>query len=133
LITKNTTIDRRIILNVNLISPFNIILLSIVVFFVMSAHRKVFLEETVSDLLIKTTYVYLIFFVLYIMGYIIGYKENKTGKIATAVNAAYMNNGMAIVIAAIYFNSYVLAIAVLSELPWNTLPGIFKRINKRIR
>ncbi len=114
----------------HLISSLNIILLSVVVSFVMSAHREVFFKETISDLLVKIIYVYLIFLALYIIGYIIGFRENKKGKIATAVNAAYMNNGMAIVIAAIYFNSYVLAIAVLSELPWNTLPGIFNKANK---
>ena len=115
-----------------LISPFNILLLSVVVYFVMSAHRNVFFDETILGLFEKLLYVYLIFIALYAVGYLMGFKEDNTGKIATAVNAAYMNNGMAIVIAAIYFSPYVLAIAVLSELPWNTLPGIFNKVNKSL-
>lgn len=123
---------KRVEQNLFLISPINILLLSIVVFFVMSAHRDVLFDETILGLLEKLLYVYLIFIALYAVGYLMGFKENNTGKIATAVNAAYMNNGMAIVIAALYFSPYVLTIAVLSELPWNTLPGIFKRTNKML-
>ena len=112
-----------------IISPFNILLLSVVVYFVMSAHRDIFFNETIIELIKKLLYVYLIFITLYLTGYLLGFKESSTDKIATAVNAAYMNNGMAIVIAAIYFSPYVLTIAVLSELPWNTLPVLFIKIN----
>ncbi len=119
----------RINRNVHLLSALNILLLSLVVYMVISAHRAVFLKESIGDLAEKTIYVYMIFIALYILGYALGFKENNKGRIATAVNAAYMNNGMAIVLASLYFNPYVLTIAVLSELPWNTLPAVFKKAN----
>ena len=54
------------------------------------------------------------------------------GRISTVVGAAYMNNGMAIVLAAIYFNPYVLVFTVLSEIPWNTLLWPFRKIINRV-
>ncbi len=112
----------------HLFSSINVFLLSFLVFSVMVAHRNVLFENSVLSILEKLAYAYSIFILLHIAGFYLGFKENKKGKISTAVGAAYMNNGMAIVLAAIYFTPYVLVFAVLSEVPWNTLLGPFRRI-----
>lgn len=96
----------------------------------MGAHREVLFSSSIISIVEKLLYAYLVFILLHIVGYSLGFSENIKGRIATAVGAAYMNNGMAIVIAAIYFNSYILVFAVLSEIPWNTLLGIFRKVLK---
>ncbi len=110
----------------HLFSSINVFLLAFLVFSVMGAHREVLFSNSIMSILEKLLFAYLVFMLLHVIGYNIGFKEDKKGKIATAVGAAYMNNGMAIVIAAIYFNSYILVFAVLSEIPWNTLLEPFK-------
>jgi len=115
----------------HLFSSINIFLLSFLVFSVMGAHREALFSSSIISILEKLGYAYVVFILLHVIGYNIGFKEDEKGKIATAVGAAYMNNGMAIVIAAIYFNSYVLVFAVLSEIPWNTLLGLFRKVLKR--
>ena len=114
----------------HLFSSINVFLLAFLVFSVMGAHREVLFSSSIMSILEKLLYAYLVFILLHIIGYYLGYSENKKGRIATAVGAAYMNNGMAIVIAAIYFNTYILVFAVLSEVPWNTLLGLFRKILK---
>ena len=109
---------------------FNIFLLAFLVFSVMGAHREVLFSSSIISIVEKLLYAYLVFILLHIVGYLIGFSENKKGRITTAVGTAYMNNGMAIVIAAIYFNTYILVFAVLSEIPWNTLLGIFRKVLK---
>ena len=112
----------------HLFSSINVFLLAFLVFSVMGAHREVLFNSSVVGILEKLFYGYLVFILLHIIGYSLGYKEDRKGKIATAVGAAYMNNGMSIVIAAIYFNSYVLVFVVLSEIPWNTLLWLFRKV-----
>jgi len=114
----------------HLFSSINVFLLAFLVFSVMGAHREVLFSSSVISILEKLLYAYLVFVLLHFVGYFIGFSEDKKGRIATAVGAAYMNNGMAIVLAAIYFNSYILVFAVLSEIPWNTLLGLFRKVLK---
>ena len=71
---------------------------------------------------------YLVFLLLHIIGYLICPKENKENRIAVAIGAAFMNNGMAIVLAASYFKPEILVLMVLSEIPWNTLLAPFKKV-----
>ena len=72
------------------------------------------------------------FILLHLIGYLICYRENKEDKIAFSVTAAYMNNGMAIVLASAYFGPEILILMVLSEIPWNTLIAPFKRIIRHL-
>ena len=96
----------------------------------MGAHRDILFSNSIISILEKLGYAYLIFIMLHLIGYLMGFSEDKKGKISTAVGAAYMNNGLAIVLAAIYFNPYILVFAVLSEIPWNTLLGLFGKVLK---
>jgi hypothetical protein len=43
-----------------------------------------------------------------------------------------MNNGLAIVLAAKYFDPYILVLMVLSDLPWNTLLAPFRKVVKLV-
>jgi len=54
--------------------------------------------------------------------------ESKENKIALSITSAYMNNGLAIVLASTYFGPGILVLMVLSEIPWNTLLAPFRRI-----
>jgi len=75
-------------------------------------------------------FLYLVFILLHLLGFLMGYSQDLEGKIATTIGAAYMNNGLAIVLAAVYFEPSILFLMVLSELPWNTLLIPFKRVIK---
>jgi predicted Na+-dependent transporter len=112
----------------HLFSSINVILLSLLVFAVMGANREILLSNSILSISVKLGYAYIVFILLHIIGYLMGFKENRKGRISTAVGAAYVNNGMAIVLAAIYFSPYVLVFIVLSEIPWNTLIWPFRKI-----
>ena len=75
---------------------------------------------------------YLLFILLHIFGFLLGFKEDKKDKIAVTIGLAYMNNGMAIVLAAACFKPSILVLTILSELPWNTLLGPYRKIMSRI-
>jgi bile acid:Na+ symporter, BASS family len=117
--------------NQHTLTSANILLLFAFVFVAISSQRQVMLDNPVS-LIWKTGVLYLVFILLHVIGYMIGYREKKENRITLAVSAAYMNNGMAIVLASAYFSPHVLVLMVLSELPWNTLLAPFKRIVRHL-
>jgi predicted Na+-dependent transporter len=95
----------------------------------MGSQRDVILSNSM-DILLQIGFLYVIFILLHVIGYLMGYNQDKESKIAIAIGAAYMNNGMAIVLAAIHFEPSILILMVLSEFPWNTLLAPFRRILK---
>jgi len=105
----------------------NVFLLFSFVYIALSSQRDVILENP-AGLIWKVAVLYLVFILLHIIGYMICPKENKENRIAVAIGAAYMNNGMAIVLAVSYFKPEILVLMVLSELPWNTLLAPFKKV-----
>jgi bile acid:Na+ symporter, BASS family len=113
----------------HLFTSINILLLFLLVYAVMGSQRDVIINDSLS-VIWQIVFLYLIFILLHIIGYLIGYKQNKENKVAIAIGAAYMNNGMAIVLAATHFGPSILVLMVLSEIPWNTLLAPFKRIIK---
>jgi BASS family bile acid:Na+ symporter len=113
----------------HLFTSFNVLLLFAFVYLAISSQRNIILENPVG-LVWKIAVLYLVFILLHVIGYLICFKQNKENRIAVAIGAAYMNNGMAIVLAASYFKPEILVLMVLSELPWNTLLGPFKRVIK---
>lgn len=110
----------------HLFTSSNVLLLFAFVFVAISSQRNVILENP-AGLIWKMAILYLVFIVLHVVGYMICFKENKENRIAVAVGAAYMNNGLAIVLAASYFTPEILVLMVLSEIPWNTLLAPFKK------
>lgn len=114
----------------HLFTSVNIILLSLTVYAIMGSQRETILNNPLK-IFWQSGFLYVVFILLHVIGFLMGYKEDKEGKIATTIGAAYMNNGMAIVLAAIYFSPSILVLLVLSEIPWNTLLGPFRRIIRK--
>jgi predicted Na+-dependent transporter len=69
----------------------------------------------------------MVFISLHVIGYFIAFKEKKENRTAIAIGAAYTNNGLAIVLAVSYFRPEILVLMVLSEIPWSTLPALFRK------
>lgn len=109
-----------------LFTSFNVLLLTVMVYAIIGSQRDTILNEPVK-ILWQTGFLYLVFVALHIIGYFMGFREDREGRIATAIGAAYMNNAMAIVLAAVYL-PHVLVLMVLSEIPWNTLLILFRRM-----
>jgi predicted Na+-dependent transporter len=105
----------------------NVLLLFSFVYIAISSQRNIILENP-AGLIWKIGVLYLVFILLHIIGYLISIKEARENRIAVAIGAAYMNNGMAIVLAASYFKPEILVLMVLSELPWNTLLAPFRKV-----
>jgi BASS family bile acid:Na+ symporter len=112
-------------------TSLNVLLLFSFVYLAISSQRSYILENP-AGMVWKIVVLYIVFILLHIIGYFICFRQNKENRIAVAVGAAYMNNGMAIVLAASYFKPEILVLMVLSELPWNTLLGPFKRALRHI-
>lgn len=116
----------------HLFTSANVLLLFAFVFVAISSQRNMILENPVS-LAWKTALLYLVFIILHAIGYFMGYKESNENKIAMSVTSAYMNNGLAIVLASAYFGPDILVLMVLSEIPWNTLLAPFKRVINQLK
>ena len=111
----------------HLFTSLNVLLLFSFVYFAISSQRNVLLGNP-ANLIRDTVILYLVFIILHVIGYMICFRQKKENRIAVAIGAAYMNNGLAIVLAASYFKPEILVLMVLSELPWNTLLAPFKRV-----
>lgn len=105
----------------------NVFLLFSFVYVAISSQRNVLLENP-AGMIWKIAILYLVFIILHIIGYLTCIKQKKENRISVAIGAAYMNNGMAIVLAASYFKPEILVLMVLSEIPWNTLLAPFKKV-----
>jgi predicted Na+-dependent transporter len=116
----------------HLFTSFNVLLLFTFVSFVISSKRNYILNNP-TGMIWKIAVLYLVFILLHLIGYLICFRQNKKNRIAVAIGAAYMNNGMAIVLATSYFKPEVLVLMVLSELPWNTLLGPFKKVVSKLK
>jgi BASS family bile acid:Na+ symporter len=116
----------------HLFTSFNVLLLFAFVYLAISSQRKYILENP-AGMVWKIAVLYLVFILLHIIGYMICFRQKKENRIAVAIGAAYMNNGMAIVLATSYFKPEVLVLMVLSELPWNTLLGPFKKVLSQLK
>ena len=110
----------------------NVFLLFSFVYITMSSQRDVILQNPVG-LIWKVAVIYLVFILLHFIGYFICYRDKKENRVAVAIGAAYMNNGMAIVLAVSYFSPEILILMVLSELPWNTLLAPFKKVVEHLK
>jgi predicted Na+-dependent transporter len=115
----------------HLFTSANIFTLVAFVYIMISSQRNIILDNPLS-LFWKTAILYLVFILLHIIGYFIGYRYSKDKRIAMSVTATYMNNGLAIVLASTYFGPDILILMVLSELPWNTLLAPFHRIVRKL-
>ncbi len=108
-------------------TSLNVLLLMVMVYAIIGSQRDMILSEP-EKIVWQTGLLYVVFILLHVIGYFMGYGEGREGRIATAIGLAYMNNAMAIVLAALYFSPSILLLMVLSEIPWNTLLIPFRRI-----
>ncbi len=116
----------------HLYTSANVLLLFSFVYVALSSQRDMILENPVS-LIWKVLILYFVFILLHVIGYMAYPKGSRESRISVAIGAAYMNNGMAIVLAASYFTPEILVLMVLSELPWNTLLHPFNKIVSLIK
>ena len=110
----------------HLFTSANVLLLFCFVFIAISSQRETIISDPLT-LIWKAAILYAVFIVLHIAGFWICPRSKKEDKIALSVSAAYMNNGLAIVLAATYFSPNILVLMVLSEIPWNTLLAPFRK------
>jgi bile acid:Na+ symporter, BASS family len=111
----------------HLFTSANVLLLCVFIYLAFSSQRDVLLSNP-AGLVWKVAVLYFVFILLHIIGYMICFKRSRQDRIAVALGAAYMNNGIAIVLAISYFKPEILILMVLSELPWNTLLAPFRRV-----
>ena len=93
----------------------------------MASQREVILND-ITGILWHTFLLYIVSILLHFIGYFMGFTEDHRGKISITIASAYKNNGMAIVLAALYFEPAILVLMVLSELPWNTLLIPYRKV-----
>jgi len=115
----------------HLFTSANVLLLFLFVFVAISSQRETILSNPLA-LIWKAAVLYVVFILLHIAGYYICPGSKKENRVALSVSAAYMNNGLAIVLASTYFSPNILVLMVLSEIPWNTLLAPFKRVVKNL-
>jgi len=115
----------------DLLTSFNVLIIFSFVFVTISSQREIILANP-PGLAWKLAALYLIFILLHIIGYMTIPRESRESRIAAAVGSAYMNNGLAIVLAVSYFSPATLVLMVLSQVPWNTLLAPFKKVMERI-
>ena len=114
-----------------LFTSVNVFILAVMVYAAMGSQKSLILGQP-QKIFWQIGFLYIIFILLHLFGFFMGFKEDLKGKIATTIGSSYMINGLAIVITAIYFETSILFLIVLSELPWNTLLVPFRRIIKYI-
>ena len=66
-------------------------------------------------------YLFLLFFLLQLIGYFTLFWKSKGEKLAMSNSCMIMNNILGIVLALAFFNVEVLTVVILSFIPWNTL------------
>lgn len=115
----------------HLFTSMNVFLLFSFVYVTLSEQRDIILQNP-TGLLGQIVILYLVFIALHLIGYFACCREDKKNRITVAIGAAYMNNGLAIVLAISYFSPSILILMVLSQLPWNTLLAPFKKIIDKI-
>ena len=114
-----------------LFTSFNVLILFSFVYITISSQREVILGNP-AGVVWKLAALYLVFNLLHIIGYLSCPGQNRESRIAVAIGSAYMNNGLAIVLAVSYFSPSILILMVLSEFPWNTLLAPFKKVMERV-
>jgi len=111
-------------------TSFNVLILFSFVYITISSQREVILGNP-AGVIWKLAALYLVFILLHVIGYFSCPRQSRESRIAVAVGSAYMNNGLAIVLAVSYFSPSILVLMVLSEFPWNTLLAPFKKVMQR--
>lgn len=107
-------------------SAMNVLILCLILYSVIGEHQSFIFSD--PSLIVKELIVLYGFFIfLHVLGYFLASGRSPQDKIAFLVSRAYMNNSLAIVLAAKFFSPSIVLMMVLSEIPWSTLPGFYKK------
>jgi len=106
-----------------------ILLISFNIMIVISLHAEYILAHIKESLPILGI-LYLMFFLLQILGYFSVFWLNKGEKVAVANSNIIMNNMLGVVLAMAFFSPKIVMVIVLSILPWNTVVIIFHWFKK---
>lgn len=113
-------------------SSINIIMLFLIVVTSFSSQRSLLIAKPI-DLLWDLIFLYFVSLLFHLFGFLISWKQDKKERVAIIVERAYMNNGLAIVLAATAFPPAILILMVVSEIPWSTtlfpLRWLFRKMN----
>lgn len=113
-------------------STINILLLFLIVVVSFGSQKAILLANPL-DLLWDLLLMYVVFIIVHIIGFLISWKQDKPDRVAIIIERSYMNNGLAIVLAAAAFPPSILILMVISEIPWSTtlfpLRWVFRRMN----
>ena len=101
-------------------TAINIIILFAIVVTSFGSQRQTIMANPLA-LFWDIMWMYLVFTLLHIVGYLLAFGLSREEKIAVVTERAYMNSGLAIVLAANFFPPYVLVLMVISEIPWSTM------------
>ncbi|KKT19330.1 MAG: Bile acid:sodium symporter family protein [Candidatus Peregrinibacteria bacterium GW2011_GWA2_43_8] len=114
------------------VSGINIIIMSILGYIGIAIQSDTLLNNPLSIIkqLIALT---ILFAVMHVIGYMIGFWRPREDKIAIATSNTYMNSSLAFVIAVEFFPPEIVLISIVSQLTWNLFPGIFKQILRIVR
>ncbi|MDX2248386.1 MAG: bile acid:sodium symporter [Bacteroidia bacterium] len=112
-------------------SLVNVIIFGVFVYATIGSQQAVILKNPL-DLVGQVVILYGLFFFLHLVGYFMGWKLEPKDRLTLTISRAYMNNGMAIVLAARFFDPEILILMILSEFPWNTLPVMLQKMASRL-
>lgn len=112
-------------------SALNVLTLFFVCFAPVSANRSLLLERP-ARLLGQLAVVVAAFVLLHLMGYLVAPGRSRRDRLALASARAYMNLGLAILIAADHYSPEILTVVVIGALPWSTLVKPFEMAARRL-
>ncbi|MEZ4773333.1 MAG: bile acid:sodium symporter [Bacteroidia bacterium] len=108
----------------------NVVIFGVFVYATVGSQQAAILKNPL-DLVGQVVALYILFGFLHLAGYLMGWKLAPRDRLTITISRAYMNNGMAIVLAARFFDPAVLILMILSEFPWNTFPLLLQKIALR--
>jgi len=100
-------------------TAINIILLFLIVTSSFGSQRTMLLNNPVG-LLENILWMYFLSLLVHAFSFLLALGRPKEDRIAIIVERSYMNNGLAVVLAATSFPPSILILMVLSEIPWST-------------
>lgn len=85
-----------------------------------------YIRAHIADMVIILITLFALFILFQAAGFFTAFGLPANERIALSISKMAMNNVLGIVIAMNFFNPRVTLILILSVLPWNTLPGLYK-------
>ena len=100
-------------------TAINIVLLFLIVTSSFGSQRTLLLQNPMG-LVEDIFWMYLLSILVHAFSFLLSIGRPKADRVAIIVERSYMNNGLAVVLAATSFPPGVLILMVLSEIPWST-------------